>query len=478
MTSRTVRRRVIGSIEAACLSLVALVLVSGPVAAQTPGPASGPVPANGAVQVPLTTALSWTAAPNATRYDVRLGTTTTPPIVERNHNETSYQPPAPLAPSTTYYWRIDARGRGNANTPGPLWSFTTAAASQPAPSAPNSPAPPNAATNVAVATTLGWAASTNATAYEVAFGTTNTPPVVSANQTGTAYDPPGDLAASTTYFWRITAKGPGGSTVGPLWSFTTAAAPVSTTLDRLRLMTWNVRMGLDNAGAANVDAQVELMADSGAHVIVLQEVTITAQANLPALYPSKLQALTGKTWNSVWAPAPGGTASSMEGNLILTMLPVASSSTIQIDSAPGDPSFLDAKRSAAQVGVVVNGVTVNVFGTHLGLSATHRQAQLDTLQTWVSTFAEPRLIGGDFNMVAGESAHTDMAGLFTDVWPVLGGTDPGYTKDARSISPFQPGRIDYWWQEKVDASARATEVWVVKTRRSDHHALLIDVEVK
>jgi len=381
---RTCISRAYAASTAAVLVLFALVL-PGAASAQTPGQVANPAPPTGAAQVPITTALSWSAAPNATRYDVRLGTTTTPPIVERNVNATSYQPASPLTPGTTYYWRIDARGRGNAITNGPLWSFTTAAA---------------------------------------------TPP------------------------------------------------PVSTSLDRLRLMTWNIRRGTNAAGTTDIDAQVELMADSGAHVIVLQDATVTSAANLPDVYKTKLQSITGKTWYAIWAPAPTPSTSTSEGNLILTYLPPASSSTIQIDSAPGDPNFLDGKRSAAQVGIIVDGVLVNVFVTRLAEDPSHRQAQLDTLQSWLSTFPERRLIGGDFNAIPGDGVHTDMAALFTDTWSALAPGDPGFTKDSRNVSPSVPGRIDYWWQEKLDASARATEVWVVKTKRSDHHALLIDVDVR
>ncbi|HJR58966.1 MAG TPA: hypothetical protein VJ813_06210, partial [Vicinamibacterales bacterium] len=190
--------------------------------AQAPGQASNPSPANDAIDVPTSTPLAWTAASGATKYDVRLGTTTTPGLVARNVTS-PYQPEAPLAPGTRYYWRIDARGKGNSITAGPVWTFVTAAAAA-APSAPASPAPADGATDVPLAAALGWAASSNATSYDVAFGTTNTPPAVSLGQATTAYDPPGDLAEGTTYFWRVTAIGPGGATAGPLWTFTTATA--------------------------------------------------------------------------------------------------------------------------------------------------------------------------------------------------------------------------------------------------------------
>ena len=57
----------------------------------------------------------------------------------------------------------------------------------------------------------------------VAFGTTNPPAVVSSSQTATTYQPAA-LTANKKYFWRIVAKGAGGSTSGPVWSLTTAAA--------------------------------------------------------------------------------------------------------------------------------------------------------------------------------------------------------------------------------------------------------------
>lgn len=95
------------------------------------------------------------------------------------------------------------------------------------------------------------------------------------------------------------------------------------------------------------------------------------------------EALTGRQWHAVWAPATWSTTSTREGNLILMTLPIASSSVFTVDTAPSDPAWFDAERSAAQIAVVVNDVTVNVFATHLALNAAHRQSQLDSLQAWI-----------------------------------------------------------------------------------------------
>src|SRR5262249_20584364 len=95
------------------------------------------------------------------------------------------------------------------------------------PGTPTNFSPVNNETGVSIAKVLTWSA-TNATTYDVRFGSTNTPPVVSTCQTGTTYDP--DLVAGATYFWRITANNAAGSTTGPLLTFTVApGSPVPPT---------------------------------------------------------------------------------------------------------------------------------------------------------------------------------------------------------------------------------------------------------
>ena len=129
----------------------------------------------------------------------------------------SYAPT--LAAGTTYFWQIVANN-ASGSTPGAVWSLTTAA-TPPPPSAPATPSPANGATGVSTSASLSWSA-TNATSYDVKFGTTNPPAQVVTGQTGTSYTP--TLAAGTPYFWQVVANNAAGSTAGPIWSLTTAAA--------------------------------------------------------------------------------------------------------------------------------------------------------------------------------------------------------------------------------------------------------------
>ncbi len=443
--------------------------------AAPPAAPSGPSPMSGAAGVAPSTALTWAASADANTYDIAFGTSNPPMIVSTDQSTTTYTPSAALAYATTYYWQITAKGSGG-STAGPVWSFTTAAAPVPAPAVPTGPSPANVSTDIAPSTALTWAASAGASTYDVAFGTSSPPNVVSTDQSTTTYTPSAALAYATTYYWQVTAKGTGGSTAGPVWSFTTIPAPPATqTLDRLRVMTWNISMGKNLAGTMNVDAQVALMADSGAHIIALQEVTVSSAADLRVQYETKLEALTQREWTAVWAPDPRPTPS--EGNLILTMLPVLSSSIFQYDSAPWDPTWLDTKRAAAQISVSVNGVPVTVFATHLPLDTNQRRLHINAMLTWIAGFAGPRIFGGDFNMVAGTTEYTTMQGAFADAWTLLAPDDQGFTMDKRSSAGNTPGRIDYWWQEITDTQVRGTEVWVIKTNRSDHHALVIDLDV-
>src|SRR5206468_362865 len=90
------------------------------------------------------------------------------------------------------------------------------------PGAPSMPAPATGAIDVATNATLTWS-PTAATSYDINFGTSNPPPPVATGLPSASYTPA--LSAATTYFWQVVARGPGGATAGPVWSFTTAAVP-------------------------------------------------------------------------------------------------------------------------------------------------------------------------------------------------------------------------------------------------------------
>ena len=102
------------------------------------------------------------------------------------------------------------------------------------PSEPANPSPEHLATGVALDAQLSWdnpAATrsgtaapllgTDATTYDVYFGTESPPAALVLEGTGTTAFDPGTLSPLTTYYWRVVAKNPAGTAMGPEWRFDT-----------------------------------------------------------------------------------------------------------------------------------------------------------------------------------------------------------------------------------------------------------------
>jgi len=178
--------------------------------------------------------MSWYASDidgNLSEYDLYLGTTPNPPLVASGLSFANYVPAAPLAPLTTHYWHVVARDDRGLETPGPLWTFTTRTSNQ-APFPPQSPHPLDGETGVVVNTTLSWIAGdldNDELVYDVYFGTSSPPPLVSSDQLGMTYNP-GPLALATQYYWRVVASDLTSETSGPTWMFTTRAANLPPTV--------------------------------------------------------------------------------------------------------------------------------------------------------------------------------------------------------------------------------------------------------
>ncbi len=136
-------------------------------------------------------------------------------------------PAATLSDSTLYYWHVrhqDSNGEWS------KWSGETAftTPNQP-PNTPGSPSPANHDTDIAIDAALSWTGGDpdagDTVTYDVYFGTSASPPLVSNDQSATTYNPPGDMSYITDYYWKIIASdNHGASASGPVWDFTTMAS--------------------------------------------------------------------------------------------------------------------------------------------------------------------------------------------------------------------------------------------------------------
>ncbi len=198
-----------------------------------PPPPAAPVlsaPLNGATGVAVPTTLSWAVSTGATSYTAQVSTSSAFTTFAYNVSgiTTTSTSVSGLAANTVYYWRVSATNAGGTSSFSASWSFTTAnVAPPPPPPAPVLSSPANAATGVAVPTTLSWAASSGATSYTAQVSTSSAFTTFAYNVSGitTTSTSVSGLAASTVYYWRVSATNAGGtSAFSASRSFTTATS--------------------------------------------------------------------------------------------------------------------------------------------------------------------------------------------------------------------------------------------------------------
>ncbi len=177
--------------------------------------AAGAAPTSGTVTVAASTGLTlvsvsgtgWNCSGNTcTRSDTLSPGSSYPPITVTVNVAVD----APSQAAT----RIDLTGGGS---PAASASATTNILAPPA--APVLTAPGSGAIGVVTAPALAWNASTGATSYDVYFGASSSPPLLT-NTTATSYAP-GTLNPGTTYYWQIAGRNAAGTASSGTWAFTT-----------------------------------------------------------------------------------------------------------------------------------------------------------------------------------------------------------------------------------------------------------------
>lgn len=133
------------------------------------------------------------------------------------------------------------------------------------PTAAAEPVPTDGALDVDVNADLSWTAGLYAASHDVYFGASPTPGF-QGNQAGVVFDP-GTLLEGTTYYWSVTEVNNTGTTAGPVWSFTTAAAGPRLTTD--------VVTGIDDSW------QVVTLPATYTSPVVLATVVMDSIADLP-----------------------------------------------------------------------------------------------------------------------------------------------------------------------------------------------------
>jgi endonuclease/exonuclease/phosphatase family metal-dependent hydrolase len=194
------------------------------------------------------------------------------------------------------------------------------------------------------------------------------------------------------------------STSGTTSVTTTSVSSTGTTL---RVMQWNVHNTKGSDGVCDPDRVANAIVKQSPQVVSLNEVKFYAGAcsytfEMAVKLQSLMQQKTGVTWYLKSINAGGST-----GNALLSRFPLVTASS----------HLLSNGRGVAQVGVVVNGRTINLFSTHVDYdNASWRTQQINEAVSWMTGFSLPRIVMGDFNTSPGTSDYYLMATPYQDAW--------------------------------------------------------------
>jgi endonuclease/exonuclease/phosphatase family metal-dependent hydrolase len=305
----------------------------------------------------------------------------------------------------------------------------------------------------------GW--GTGVLGPKVHFSTTGTHTIrVQTREDGLSID---RIVLSPSSYMSSAPDGSGGTSSGGTSSGDGSSGSTGggSTTTTLKVLHWNIHHGVGTDGVYDLDRIAGWIVKTGANVVSLNEVeryTGWGNEDQPARFASLLKSKTGKTWYSHFAQSAGG--STGHGNLLLSIFPFDAK----------DSHLLSYGRSVGRIEIVVNGIRVNVFSTHLDASSSSRRAvQMKEVTAWAGSFAEQRIIPGDYNAWPGAAEIANMTGTYYDAWAKAVSLNIDVAYAGNEAGNTRNSRIDYIFYSKGATRLSLERMQVYDTRNSSGH---------
>ncbi|MGC9334179.1 MAG: endonuclease/exonuclease/phosphatase family protein, partial [Anaerolineae bacterium] len=223
--------------------------------------------------------------------------------------------------------------------------------------------------------------------------------------------------------------------------------------DSLRAATYNIHYGYDSEWRLNLEAQAQTIEESGADLVMLQEVDTARPTSY--MVDNAMWLARRLKMEEVYLP----TMEHLTGIALLSRHPVAYAEMFLLPSKLEQTGIIWAEMD-------VGGMPVNASATWLGLEPEERARQLDMALMLVTVHPGPTFFGGDLNSTPDSLVYTWIAAAgFVDPFVALG-QDPPPTSPA--VNPTE--RIDFVWVRSMEP--RQAEV--LESTASDHRLVVVE----
>ncbi|MDP5276645.1 endonuclease/exonuclease/phosphatase family protein [Chengkuizengella axinellae] len=226
---------------------------------------------------------------------------------------------------------------------------------------------------------------------------------------------------------------------------------LSEDITELTMMTYNIRHAKGLDGRVDLKRILEIVEESAADIIGLQEVD---RFHIRSDMQDQIQEL-AEALNMYWAFVPSLQFSFMEyGNAILSRYPILSTDMIYLAGNIED-------RSAILVEVETPMGLIEIINLHLGLTYEEKESQMMQLMLHIQEKENPIVLMGDFNM----TYDHELMQVVTETW------QSSRTDSATIISGLE---IDYIF---TNNGLLMTESWTIPSEASDHLPVVAEVSM-